>query len=377
MPYNQHGSYLIRCSETYPDQYALSLRDGEVVKHYIIQQLEDGTYLLSKGSSFKTVVALVTHYQRLWHGLLIHHCIIPKQEDDNNQLQTGDPSQKWEIDRRYIGLTAKLHEGEFSDVWKGLLARTKQVAVKIHKYPKMNQLDFLRMASLMMKLHHPSIIQLYGFCTKNEPIYIVTEYSEYGSLLNVLQTKGRRRVLLSPDQMSKQVAEGMAYLEELNCIHRDVAARNIRLGQDLRCKVANFEMARMLGKSNTFEVHDEQRSTYKWTAPEAAIQKKYSIKSDVWSFGIVLYEIFTRGCPPYPGMTDDQMLMKVRYGYRMPQPQGCQKQLYDIILQCWEKEPMNRPTFRELATQLMRSNNNFDIVFTSEQIFADPATLLQ
>ena len=213
------------------------------------------------------------------------------------------------------------------------------------------------------------------FAQKNEPIYIVTEYSEYGSLFNVLQRKGRPRV--SPDHMSKQVAEGMDYLEEQNCIHRDVAAWNIRVGQDLRCKVANFEMARMLGKSNHFEVYDEQRSTYKWTAPGAAIQNKYNIKSDIWSFGIVLYEIFTRGCPTYPGMTDDQMLLKVQYGYRMPQPHGCQKQLYDIMLQCWKEKPMNRPTFRELATQLLRSNNNFDIVFTSEQIFSDPATLLR
>ena len=372
MPYNQHGSYLIRYSETNSGQYVLSLRDREMVRHYRIQQREDGAFLLGGGITFKTIIELVTYYKQLRHGLpvrLIHRCIV--QEDVISQT-TADPSQKWEIDRRQINLVVKLSEGEFSEVWEGLLDKTKRVAVMTRK-PQMTQSDFLQMASLMMKLCHPRLIQLYGFCMKNEPVYIITEPSKYGSLFNYLRKEERPR--LTPDQMSKQVAEGMAYLEEQNCIHRDLSARNILVGQNLSCKVANFEMAKMMGKNNIFEAHNETRSTYKWTAPEAAVQNVYSIKSDVWSFGIVLYEIFTHGDPPYPGLTDDHVLEKLQCGYRMPQPHGCQKRLYDIMLECWQEKPVNRPTFRILVLQLLQGNL-FDIIFTSEQIFADPAQLL-
>ena len=371
-PYNKHGSYLIRYSESFPGQYVLSLRDREAVWHYRIKKLEDGTFLLDgEGMYFRTIIELVAEHQKQRHGLpvkLIHHCVMLQQEDDFNE--TSDTIQKWEIDRRHINLVVKLREGEFSDVWKGIFAGTKQVAIMIRK-PQMAQYDFLQVAYLMMKLHHPRLIQLYGLCTKYEPIYIIMEHSQYGSLLNFLQ---KPEFTSDLDQMSKQVAEGMAYLEEQNCVHRDLAARNVIVGQNLRCKVANFEMARMMGENNSIEINNERRSTYKWTAPEAAIQNKYSIKSDVWSFGIVLYEIFTHGCTPYPGMTDDLVLKMLQCGFRMPRPHGCQEQLYVIMQQCWKENPTYRPTFKTLVTQLLRGNI-FDKVFTSEQIFADPATL--
>ena len=136
--------------------------------------------------------------------------------------------------------------------------------------------------------------------------------------------------------MSSQAAKGMAYLEEHNRIPRNLAARNIMVGENLSCKVANFELARTMKKQvNIFAAH-KTRTTYKWT-PEVAIYKRYSIKSGIWSFGIVLYEIITCGHSPYLGMTDDEVLKQLQHGYRMPRPvtDKCPKRLHDMMLNCW------------------------------------------
>ena len=147
--------------------------------------------------------------------------------------------------------------------------------------------------------------------------------------------------------MASQVAGGMAYLERCRYIHRDLAARNVLVGENLLCKVANFEMAQIID-----EALRQVKFAPKWTAPEAALNKKFSIKSDVWSFGIVLYEIITYGRIPYPGMTNAQVLEQVKNGYRMPRPPGCPDKLYKIMLNCWQEEPESRPTFETLQWQL-------------------------
>ena len=144
----------------------------------------------------------------------------------------------------------------------------------------------------------------------------------------------------------------MVYLEEKNCIHRDLAARSIIVGENLICKIANFEIARVIDEDIFYEIQSETRFAAKWTAPEAAYYKRFTIKSDVWSFGIVLYEIITYGSFPYPGMTNVEVLDQVKEGYRMSQPRGCPDKLYDIMLNCWQEEPANRPVFETLQRQL-------------------------
>ena len=385
--YNPHGSYLVRNSETNPGQYVLSLRDGRTARHYRIKKQIDGAFFLQGDggkTTFKTIVELISHYQQNAKGLpvrLIHPCIIlGEHENADHQL-----AQKWEIDRRRIKHIQKQWEGEFSAVWEGLLDENKPVAITTRS-PEMTRLNFLQMMSIMIKLHnHPRLaIYLCGVCTKEEPMYIITEPLEFGSLLDYLHKKSE----LPPSHLlidvSSQVAEGMMYLEEQNCVHRNLKAKNILIKANnpdltVNCKIANFERAKMIGENNIFEAaHNETWTTYKWTAPEAAIQKKYSIKSDVWSFGIVLYEIITSGRSPYPGMADAVVLKKVQQGYRMPQPHECPLSLYHIMRDCWHIEPWNRPTFTalqwELKTFLSSETNDSDPLHA---IFANPAEVLR
>ena len=152
----------------------------------------------------------------------------------------------------------------------------------------------------MKKLRHPKLIQLYAVCTLEEPIYIITELMKNGSLLEHLQGKGRTLKLPQLIDMSAQIASGMAYLESQNYIHRDLAARNVLVGENNIVKIADFGLARLI-KEDEYEARVGARFPIKWTAPEAANYSKFSIKSDVWSFGILLTELVTYGRIPYPG----------------------------------------------------------------------------
>ena len=173
-----------------------------------------------------------------------------------------------------------------------------------------------------------------------------------GSLLDYL-SKGEGANLQLPTlvDMAAQVASGMAFLEVQGYIHRDLAARNILVGDNYICKVADFGLARLIEDSE-YTAHEGAKFPIKWTAPEAALYNRFTIKSDVWSFGILLTEIVTKGRIPYPGMTNAETIAQVERGYRMPQPPQCPEPLYQILLQCWNKDAEARPTFEYLQATL-------------------------
>ena len=143
----------------------------------------------------------------------------------------------------------------------------------------------------------------------------------------------------------------MAYLEEHSYIHRDLAARNILVGEGNVCKVADFGLAIAI-REDIYNPREGRNFPIKWTAPEAALYNRFSIKSDVWSFGVVISEVLTKGARPYPGMRDRQVLEQVESGYRMPKPDSCPDALYEIMLTCWRHEADDRPTFDYLKNIL-------------------------
>uniref|UniRef100_A0A8C1VTB1 Tyrosine-protein kinase n=1 Tax=Cyprinus carpio TaxID=7962 RepID=A0A8C1VTB1_CYPCA len=252
---------------------------------------------------------------------------------------------QWEIPRSSLKLLKKLGAGQFGEVFEGIWNDRTAVAVKTLKPGTMDPKDFLREAQIMKKLRHAKLIQLYAVCTTEEPIYIVTELMSHGSLLEYLDHKN---ALI---EMGAQVASGMAYLELQNYIHRDLAARNVLVGDNNVCKVANFGLAR-LENENVYEAKEGTKFPVKWTALEAIHENKFTIKSDVWSFGILLYEIVTFGQMPYPTMTNYQVVQQLPKGYRMPCPLNCPKYLYDIMSECWKDSPADRPTFETLQWKL-------------------------
>ena len=350
--FNTFGSYLVRDSETTPGDYSLSVRDHERVRHYKIRRLENGTFFVTRKITFDTISHLIGHYKQQADGLcvnLIKPCI--QAEKPQTAGLSRQANEEWEIDRRTVRLMKRLGAGQFGEVWEGLWNGTTKVAVKTLKPGTMSPHEFLQEAGLMKKLRHPKLIQLYAVCTNEEPIYIITELMKHGSLLEYLRGDGRKLQQPQLIDMAAQVAAGMAYLELQNYIHRDLAARNILVGEHLICKVADFGLARVIDE-DIYEAHTGAKFPIKWTAPEAALYNRFTIKADIWSFGIVLYEVVTYGRFPYPGMTNAQTLEALQQGYRMPAPMGCPEKLYQVMLDCWRDQPETRPTFETLQWQL-------------------------
>ena len=349
---NDYGSYLIRESESTPGDYSLSVRDRESVRHYRIRRLDNGGFFITLRAKFSTLQDLVAYYQQDADGLCVNlknPCVI------NATDILGQNIDEWQIHRSSVRLVGKLMSSQFTEVWEGMWNGTTPVAVTALKKQQIITVDtFLQAANLLKKIHHQNIVQLYALCSMEEPVYVITELMKHGSLLEYLRGEGRSTKLPQLMNMASQVEAGMAYLEEQNVIHRNLRARNIFVGENLKCKVANFEMARLRIRGDAYEAPIGENFTDKWAAPEMILHHTFSIKSDIWSFGIVLHEIITCGQNPYPGMSNDDVKELIQQGYRMLRTMRCPENLYDIVMKCWLMNPAHRPTFKTLLGQLQK-----------------------
>ncbi|XP_047461066.1 tyrosine-protein kinase Fgr isoform X2 [Mugil cephalus] len=350
---NQRGTFLIRESETTKGAYSLSIRDwddnkGDHVKHYKIRKLDNGGYYITTRSQFDTVQQLVEHYTGTNDGLcyyLTHAC------PNSTPLTLGLGRDAWEVPRERLSLQRKLGQGCFGDVWMGMWNGTTKVAVKTLKPGTMSPEAFLEEAQIMKRLRHDKLVQLYAVVSE-EPIYIITEFMSQGSLLDFLKDgEGQSLKLPQLVDMAAQIAAGMAYIERMNYIHRDLRAANILVGDNLVCKIADFGLARLI-EDNEYTARQGAKFPIKWTAPEAALYGRFTIKSDVWSFGILLTELITKGRVPYPGMNNREVLEQVERGYRMPCAPGCPASLHELMVQCWRREADERHTFEYLQSFL-------------------------
>ena len=346
---NGNGSFLIRDSERASGGYSLSVKHEEEVTHYRIQKTESLGYFVGRKAPFQTLSELIAHYKKLPDGLcacLTSPCFVEKPQTVGLSKETN---QAWDIDRKSLYLFKKLGAGQFGEVWQALWNDNTEVAVKVFKPGTMDVSKFLEKAAMMRKLRHPKLAQVYAVCTKEQPIYIITEYMKHGSLLDHLRGNGRSLELRHLIDMGSQVATGMAYLEEKNFVHRNLAARNVLMSSKYTCKVTDYGLAL---DGNSCEDNTAAKFIIKWSAPEAALHSQFSIKSDVWSFGILLYELITYGRFPYPGMNNAQVLEALQTSYRMPSPMCCPEQLYNIMLECWKNEAAARPTFGTLQWKM-------------------------
>ncbi|KAM5299970.1 fibroblast growth factor receptor 4 isoform 2-T2 [Ctenodactylus gundi] len=284
----------------------------------------------------------------------------------------------WEFPRDRLVLGKPLGEGCFGQVICAEAfgmdpAQPDQaitVAVKMLK-DNASDKDLADLVSEMevMKLigRHKNIINLLGVCTQEGPLYVIVECAAKGNLREFLRARRPPGPDLSPDgpQSSEgplsfpalvscayQVARGMQYLESRKCIHRDLAARNVLVTEDNVMKIADFGLARGIHHIDYYKKTSNGRLPVKWMAPEALFDRVYTHQSDVWSFGILLWEIFTLGGSPYPGIPVEELFTLLREGHRMDRPPNCPPELYGLMRECWHAAPSQRPTFKQLVEAL-------------------------
>ncbi|KAJ7986630.1 hypothetical protein DPEC_G00341870 [Dallia pectoralis] len=343
-----NGSFLVRESESSPGQLSISLRYEGRVYHYRINTASDGKVYVTAESRFSTLAELVHHHSTVADGLVttLHY---PAPKCNKPTVYGVSPiHDKWEMERTDITMKHKLGGGQYGEVYVGVWKKYNlTVAVKTLKEDTMEVEEFLKEAGVMKEVKHPNLVQLLGVCTLEPPFYIVTEYMPHGNLLDYLRECDREEVnavvLL---YMATQISSAMEYLEKKNFIHRDLAARNCLVGENSVVKVADFGLSRLM-TGDTYTAHAGAKFPIKWTAPESLAYNTFSIKSDVWAFGVLLWEIATYGMSPYPGIDLSQVYDLLEKGYRMEQPEGCPPKVYELMRACWQWGPMDRPSFAE------------------------------
>ncbi|XP_072308113.1 ephrin type-A receptor 8 isoform X3 [Eucyclogobius newberryi] len=264
-----------------------------------------------------------------------------------------------EIEASRIKIEKIIGSGEFGEVCYGRMRlpgkRDIPVALKTLKagYTEKQKRDFLAEASIMAQFDHPNVIRLEGVVTQSKPAMIITEYMENGSLDSFLRRHDGQFTVIQLVGLLRGIAAGMTYLSDLGYIHRDLAARNILVNSNLVCKVSDFGLSRVL--------EDDPDAAYttsggkipiRWTAPEAITYRKFSSSSDVWSYGVVMWEVMSYGERPYWNLTNRDVIKSVEEGYRLPAPMGCPAALHTLMLDCWQKDRNERPRFCQIVTVL-------------------------
>ncbi|XP_028917087.1 proto-oncogene tyrosine-protein kinase receptor Ret [Ornithorhynchus anatinus] len=290
---------------------------------------------------------------------------------------------KWEFPRKNLVLGKTLGEGEFGKVVKATAFRLKgkagytTVAVKMLKEnASQSELrDLLSEFNLLKQVNHPHVIKLYGACSQDGPLYLIVEYAKYGSLRSFLResrkvgpsyvgSDGNRNssYLDNPDERALtmgdlisfawQISRGMQYLAEMKLVHRDLAARNVLVAEGRKMKISDFGLSRDVYEEDSYVKRSKGRIPVKWMAIESLFDHIYTTQSDVWSFGVLLWEIVTLGGNPYPGIAPERLFNLLKTGYRMERPENCSEEMYNLMLRCWKQEPDKRPTFAEISKEL-------------------------
>ncbi|GFO42406.1 ephrin type-a receptor 4 [Plakobranchus ocellatus] len=265
-----------------------------------------------------------------------------------------------EIDACHITIESVIGGGEFGDVCKGKLRMPGRlemtVAIKTLKpgATEKNRLDFLTEASIMGQFDDPNVIFLEGVVTKSNPIMIVTEYMANGSLDTFLRNNDGKFTIIQLVGMMRGVASGMKYLSEMGFVHRDLAARNILVNESLVCKVADFGLSREIESDTTDGAYTTTggKIPVRWTAPEAIAFRKFTSASDVWSYGVVMWEIVSYGERPYYNWSNQDVIKAVEKGYRLPPPMDCPEAIHQLMLDCWQKERSHRPKLTQIVKTL-------------------------
>ncbi|XP_016864722.1 tyrosine-protein kinase Fer isoform X4 [Homo sapiens] len=354
----KQGDFLVRESHGKPGEYVLSVYSDGQRRHFIIQYV-DNMYRF-EGTGFSNIPQLIDHHYTTKQVITKKSGVV--------LLNPIPKDKKWILSHEDVILGELLGKGNFGEVYKGTLKDKTSVAVKTCKedLPQELKIKFLQEAKILKQYDHPNIVKLIGVCTQRQPVYIIMELVSGGDFLTFLRRKKDELKLKQLVKFSLDAAAGMLYLESKNCIHRlcegkgemketsnlgDLAARNCLVGENNVLKISDFGMSRQ-EDGGVYSSSGLKQIPIKWTAPEALNYGRYSSESDVWSFGILLWETFSLGVCPYPGMTNQQAREQVERGYRMSAPQHCPEDISKIMMKCWDYKPENRPKFSELQKEL-------------------------
>uniref|UniRef100_A0A8C3G6Y0 receptor protein-tyrosine kinase n=1 Tax=Cyclopterus lumpus TaxID=8103 RepID=A0A8C3G6Y0_CYCLU len=270
-----------------------------------------------------------------------------------------------ELDASCIKIERVIGAGEFGEVCSGRLKlpgkRDMSVAIKTLKvgYTEKQRRDFLCEASVMGQFDHPNVVHLEGVVTRGKPVMIVIEYMENGSLDGFLRKHDGQFTVIQLVGMLRGIAAGMRYLSDMGYVHRDLAARNILVNSNLVCKVSDFGLSRV--------IDDDPEAVYtttggkipvRWTAPEAIQYRKFTSASDVWSYGVVMWEVMSYGERPYWDMSNQDVIKAIEEGYRLPAPMDCPPGLHQLMLDCWQKDRAERPKFDQIVSILDKMIRN-------------------
>ncbi|XP_043543739.1 protein tyrosine kinase 2aa isoform X9 [Chiloscyllium plagiosum] len=267
-----------------------------------------------------------------------------------------DEARDYEIQRERIELGRCIGEGQFGDVHQGIYMSPENpsmaVAIKTCKNSTSDSVreKFLQEALTMRQFDHPHIVKLIGVITEN-PVWIIMELCTFGELRSFLQVRKYNLDLASLILYAYQLSTALSYLESKRFVHRDIAARNV-LVSSLDCvKLGDFGLSRYM-EDSTYYKASKGKLPIKWMAPESINFRRFTSASDVWMFGVCMWEILMYGVKPFQGVKNNDVIGRIENGERLPMPPNCPPTLYSLMTKCWAYDPSRRPRFNELKQQL-------------------------
>ncbi|NWZ19711.1 BTK kinase, partial [Asarcornis scutulata] len=354
----KEGGFIVRDSTSKTGKYTVSVYAKSsvdlqgMIRHYVVCCTPQNQYYLAEKHLFNTIPELITYHQHNSAGLIsrLKHPVSQHRKSAPSTAGLGYGS--WEIDPKDLTFLKELGTGQFGVVKYGKWRGQYDVAIKMIREGSMSEDEFIDEAKVMMNLSHEKLVQLYGVCTKQRPIFIITEYMANGCLLNFLRETRRRFQPAELLEMCKDVCEAMEYLESKQFLHRDLAARNCLVNDQGIVKVSDFGLSR-------YVLDDEYTSSMgtkfpvRWSPPEVLLYSKFSSKSDVWAFGVLMWEVYSLGKMPYERFNNSETTEHVIQGLRLYRPQQASERVYAIMYSCWHEKAEERPTFTALLAGIL------------------------